>query len=120
MTAGLNEVFTLASVRSGEAQRSTPADGKADFIWQAEQPGVVDLLLGAVAGLRSFWAERDLHPCVVAARSGVDAVIIISLRASALWFRRMPTISMPAITLPAIACPMILSPWAWLTNSRAR
>lgn len=74
MTTGLNEVFALVSQRSGEAAEFAD-DSSATFVWQAERPGVVESLLGAVASLRDLWAERDLHPCVVAAREGVDAVV---------------------------------------------
>lgn len=74
MTTGLNDVFALASTPSGEAAAFV-SDTVGTFVWQQERAGVVDTLLDAVADLRTFWAERGLDAGVIAARTGVDAVV---------------------------------------------
>jgi len=74
MTAGLNEVFALTSTRSG-AVAEYVAEGSGTFVWQQDRASVMDTLMGAVADLRTYWVERSLDPGVIAARTGVDAVV---------------------------------------------
>lgn len=74
MTAGLNLVFAEVAARSGDVFEYVADEGSPAF-WQSEQPSAVEVLLGAVANLRTYWAERGLDAGVIAAREGIDAVI---------------------------------------------
>ncbi len=74
MTAGLNQVFALASARSGQVAEYASERG-GTFIWQEERGGVIDTLMEAVTSMRTLWVERALDASVIAAREGVDAVV---------------------------------------------
>lgn len=74
MTSGLNQVFTVTAQRSGDVTGFEAAESSFSF-WQDGRPTPYESLLDAVASLRSYWVERSLDACVIAARSGVDAAI---------------------------------------------
>jgi hypothetical protein len=73
----VNQVFAVASARSGELQEYVIGELRA---FAPETPSLYQGLIDAVAEMRVWFAERSYSPALKAARGGVEAVVPFLLK----------------------------------------